>query len=129
MAETLKVIVDTDILIKAYRGNETRIENLRMLKGIYGISVITAIELIAGANNIKQLSSFNKLLKVYPILYINELISKQSFQLYRKYILKHQLGLSDCFIASTALHNNLLVYSDNKKHYDFIEGLKFYKEK
>ncbi|HXL57086.1 MAG TPA: type II toxin-antitoxin system VapC family toxin [Chitinophagaceae bacterium] len=129
MEERLKVIVDTDILIKAYRGDDIKIQNLHSLKGLYGVSVITAIELIAGAKNIKQLSSFNKVLKVYPIFYINELISKQSFQLYRKYILKYSLGLSDCFIASTALHCNFLLYTDNKKHYDFIEGLKFYKEK
>lgn len=129
MEERLKVIVDTDILIKAYRGDDIKIHNLHLLKSLYGISVVTAIELIAGAKNVKQLSSLNKVLKVYPIFYITETISKQSFQLYRKYILKHSLGLSDCFIASTALYYNFLVYTDNKKHYDFIEGIKFYKEK
>lgn len=129
MEKALKVIVDTDILIKAYRGNDIKIKNLQSLKGLYGVSVITAIELIAGAKNIKQLSSLNKVLKVYPILYISETISKNSFQLYNKYILKSSLGLSDCLIAATALHYNLSLYTDNKKHYNFIEGLQLYKER
>jgi predicted nucleic acid-binding protein len=129
MEKGLKVIVDTDVLIKAYRGDNIKIKNLHSLKGFYGISVVTAIELIAGAQNIKQLSSLNKVLKVYPVLDISELISKNTFQLYKKYVLKSSFGLSDCFIATTAVHYNLELYTDNKKHYNFIEGLKFYKEK
>lgn len=42
MEKGLKVIVDTDILIKAYRGDEVKIKNLHSLKGLYGISVVTA---------------------------------------------------------------------------------------
>jgi tRNA(fMet)-specific endonuclease VapC len=129
MAQGLKVIVDTDVLIKAYRGDDAKIKNLHSLKGFYGISVVTAIELIAGAQNIKQLSSLNKVLKVYPILNISELISKNAFQLYKKYVLKSSFGLSDCFIAATAVQYNLQLYTDNKKHYNFITGLEIYKEK
>jgi predicted nucleic acid-binding protein len=84
MEKGLKVIVDTDILIKAYCGDNQKILNLHSLKSSYGVSVVTAIELIAGAKNIKQLSSLNKVLKVYPIFYISEVISKESFQLYKK---------------------------------------------
>jgi len=125
----VKVIVDTDVLIKAYRGNEDKIRNLGLLKDYYCISVITAMELISGAKNIKQLASLNKVLKVYDVLNIDERISKKALQLYKTYILKHSLGLSDCFIASTALHYNLQLYTDNKKDYAFIEGVEFYKEK
>ena len=71
MAEKLRVIVDTDVLIKAYRGDADKIRNLSILKGEYSISVITAIELIAGARNIRQLASLRKVLKVYPIIHIN----------------------------------------------------------
>jgi tRNA(fMet)-specific endonuclease VapC len=129
MEKGLKVIVDTDVLIKAYRGDDIKIRNLQSLKGAYCISIINAIELIAGAKNIKQLSSLNKVLKVYPTIYISEDLSKKAFQLYRKYILKSSFGLSDCFIAATALHFNLQLYTNNKKHYNFINGLEFYKER
>ena len=39
------------------------------------------------------------------------------------------MKISDSFIAATALSNDLLVYTDNKKDFDFIETIKFYKEK
>jgi predicted nucleic acid-binding protein len=65
--------------------------------------VVTAMELIAGAQNIKQLSSFNKVLKIYPVFDISELISKSAFQLYKKYVLKSSFGLSDCFYCSYCL--------------------------
>lgn len=129
MEKNLKVIVDTDILIKAYRGDNTKINNLKLLSGRYCISVITAIELIAGAKSIRQLSSMNKVLKIYSILHVNEIISAKTFQLYKEYTLKNILGLSDCFIAATALQSGLKLYTDNKKDYKFFERLEFYNEK
>ena len=89
MAEKIKVIVDTDILIKAYRGDEIKIRNLSLLKSVYCISVITAIELIAGANTIKQLSAITKVLKVYTTADINDNISKQALKIYKQYAVKH----------------------------------------
>ncbi|HVX50737.1 MAG TPA: hypothetical protein VHB48_11305 [Chitinophagaceae bacterium] len=94
MEKKIKFIVDTDILIKAYRGDKVKIKNLGLLKDVYSISIITAIELIAGAKNIKQLSSLNKALKAYSIVPVNEMISQQSLHLYKKYIIKHTIGLS-----------------------------------
>ncbi len=129
MEEKLKVIVDTDILIKAYRGDPVKIKNLNILKNSYCISVISAIELIAGSRNIRQFAALNKVLKVYSILHINESISNKAFQIYKNYILTHELGLSDCLIAATSLEMNFLLYTDNKKDFDFIDKLVFYKEK
>ena len=65
MEKILKVIVDTDILIKAYRDDDIKIRNLKLLQNNYCISVISAMELIAGSKNLKQFGSFNKILKVY----------------------------------------------------------------
>jgi predicted nucleic acid-binding protein len=49
--------------------------------------------------------------------------------MYKDYILSHKPGFPDYFIAASALENNFSLYSDNKKHYDFIDKIKFYKEK
>ncbi len=125
----MKVIIDTDILIKAYRGDENKIRNLTLLKDEYCISVITAIELMNGANSFRQLAAFSKVLKVYRIIHINEIISLLAFKNFRKYTIKHNLGLADCFIASTSLKHNLQLYTDNKKDYNFLEGISFYEEK
>lgn len=129
MEKHLKVIVDSDILIKSYRGELIKIRNLKLLKDSYCISVISAIELIAGAKNIKQFTELNKVLKAYSILQLDESISKRAFQIFKKYILSNQPKLYDCLIAASALEKSILLYTDNKKDFDFIEGIKFYKEK
>lgn len=123
------VLVDTDILIKAYRGDKIKEANLKYLKGRYCISVITACELINGAKNIKQRAEFLKVLRYYQIALVDEKISEQAFSLYKKYSIKNDMKISDSFIAATAIEQDLLLYTDNKKDFNFIEGIKFYKEK
>jgi len=124
-----RILVDTDIIIKSYRGNETIYKELRAIKEKFAVSVVTALELLNGANNIKQLASTRKELKAYTILHFDHEISSRSLQLFSKYSVKQKLKIADLLIAATALRFNLELYTDNKKHYDFIEGLKFYKEK
>ena len=123
------VLVDTDILIKSFRGNKTKQSNLKYLKDNYCISIITACELINGAKNIKQRGEFMKVLRSYQLALIDEKISESAFSLYKKYSLKNDMKISDSFIAATAIFNQLFLYTDNKKHFNFIEGIKFYKEK
>ena len=123
------VLVDSDILIKAYRGIKTKQENLKLLKDKYCISVITACELLNGAKNLNQRSEFNKVLRYYHVISIEEKISEIAFSLFKKYSFTSKMKISDAFIAATAIRNDLLIYTDNKKDFDFIEGIKFYKEK
>ncbi|MDQ6901985.1 MAG: PIN domain-containing protein, partial [Bacteroidota bacterium] len=79
------VLVDTDILIKAYRGDKTKQENLKLLKDKYCISVITACELLNGAKNLRQRTEFNKVLKYYHVVSIDEQISDKAFSLFKQY--------------------------------------------
>ncbi len=122
------VLVDTDIIIKAYRGNVAKETHLKYLEGNYCISVITACELINGAKNIRQRMEFLKVLRYYKVALVNEKISEQAFSLYKKYSFKNDMRISDSFIAATAIMNDLFLYTDNKKDFNFIEGIKFYKE-
>jgi len=123
------ILVDTDILIKAYRGDKIKQNNLKYLKDKYFISVITACELLIGAKNLNQRREFNKTLRFYTIALIDEKISEIAFSLFKKYSFANTMKISDSFIAATALSGDLFVYTDNKKDFDFIEGIKFYKEK
>lgn len=123
------VLVDTDILIKSFRGDKTKQLNLKYLKDKYCISVITACELINGAKNIKQCGEFMKVLRYYKLALVYAKISEQAFSLYKKYSLNNDMKISDSFIAATAIIHDLFLYTDNKKDFNFIEGIKFYKEK
>lgn len=123
------VLVDTDILIKAFRGEKIKQENLKYLNDKYCISVITACELINGAKNNNQHVEFIKLLRTYKISFIDEKISEQAFSLFKRYSSNNDMKISDSFIAATAITHDLLLFTDNKKDFNFIEGIKFYKEK
>ena len=123
------ILVDSDILIKAYRGDKVKQENLKFLKDKYCISVITACELLNGAKNIHQRREFNKALRYYYLVFIDEKISEIAFSFFKKYSFTHEMKISDAFIAATAIRNDLIFYTDNKKDFDFIDRLVFYKEK
>jgi predicted nucleic acid-binding protein len=123
------VLVDTDILIKAYRGDKVKIANLKKLKDKYCISVITACELLNGAKSIQQSAEMNKLLQIYMIALVDEKVSDLALRLFQKYSIRNKLKISDTFIAATALRNDLFIYTDNKSDFDFFVGIKFYLEK
>ena len=128
MVKLATVLVDTDILIKAYRGDKKKEVNLKKLEGKYQISVITACELINGAKKVKQRREFIKVLQHYFVALINDKISQQAFSLYKKYSFKNDLKISDSFIAATAISNDLFLYTDNKKDFEFIDEIKFLKK-
>lgn len=129
MVVSESVLVDTDILIKSYRGDKVKQNNLKLLKDKYCISVITALELLNGAKSIHQRKEFNKVLRYYSIVFIEEKISEEAFTLFKKYSYSNEMKISDTFIAATALQQDLILYTDNKKDFDFIKGISFYKEK
>ncbi len=124
-----KVLVDTDILLKSYRGDKTKFQQLQLIKDNFSISVITAFEILNGARNIKQLASLKKELKSYSVIHLNTEISIKALQLYSKYTVRQQIKVADLLIAATALHYNFQLYTDNKKHFNFMKEIKFYEEK
>ena len=126
MEQKRLVLVDTDILIKSYRGNEGKRKHLEELKGRIAISSITVLELMQGAKTEKKLIELNKQLKAYHIIHVNERISERSVSLSRKYVTKHHLLPPDNLIAATALEFSLQIYTDNINDYNFIQGMKFY---
>jgi tRNA(fMet)-specific endonuclease VapC len=123
------VLVDTDILIKSYRGDKIKQKNLKLLKDKYCISIITALELLNGAQRIHQRAEFEKVLRHYSIVFINEKISQKIYFLFKKYSFENAMKISDAFIAATSIEQSLLLYTDNKKHFNFIDEVKFYIEK
>lgn len=123
------IIVDTDIIIKVFRGNTIFANQLRKLDGEFAISVVTAFELYNGVNSANRLFELNKQLKTYTIIHLSENISEKALLLYRIYKAKEDLLIADTLIAATAIVNDFELFTDNKKDYSFIKGLKFYHPK
>jgi len=129
MGEKSEVIIDTDILIKIYRGNK---EHKRVLEAISPnliISCITKMELLVGCINEKMQQDVEENLNLYNIIPINNQIISIANNIIKKYSFSHKMSVADTLIAATAFSYSLELFTDNKKHFNFIEGIKFYNEK
>jgi hypothetical protein len=120
------ILIDTNIVIDCFRGNENILSEIQKIgfKNI-AISSVTVCEMYQGMKKtekretIELLRNFNKFL-------ITEAISKRAEDLVYEYFDKG-LKLPDALIAATVLENNLQLFTLNKKDFDFIKGIKFYK--
>ncbi len=119
------VIFDTTVLIELYRGNQTVKDNIIAFgNGTYYISVISVAEFLIGARDKTDLIRLEKHISNYTPLAINDHITKIFIDHFKTFALSHRPGIADMLIAATAIYYNLPVYTQNKKHFQFIPGLK-----
>jgi len=122
-------LVDTDWIIHYLNGHEEIVEKLKSLRreGLC-ISVISLAELYEGiyystspAGNEEALNDF---LNGVSILGVEEEICKIFGR--ERGMLRHEkkvIGDFDLLIASTCLYHNLTLLSNNRKHYEMVQGL------
>jgi predicted nucleic acid-binding protein len=117
-------LVDTDILIDVSRNNEGAIDFLDQLDDSWSMSIITALELIVGARNKKEVTQINQLVAVYSAIPLTIEIGNSSYGLLRQFAKSHGLRVFDSLIAATALEHKLTLVTKNKKHFKMISNLK-----
>ena len=118
-----RVLIDTDIIVDFFRGyNSTkRFFGNILKKNVQAfVSVITIAEIYAGirGGEQEQIESFFLKYKEIPIY---GTISKLAGLLKNRYGKSHGLMLPDALIAATAIENRLTLYTNNIKHFKFIE--------
>jgi tRNA(fMet)-specific endonuclease VapC len=130
MAKEKIVLCDTNILIEALRQNSIIIEQLNLI-GIdnIAISIITYAELLYGARDKAETNKIKKYIQFIRLIPANSEISELFVELINKYSLSHRIGIPDTFIAATALHYNLSLYTLNSKDFKFISNLNLYVKK
>lgn len=123
-------LLDTDTIIYNLKGNSAVQENLR--RHFYDplrISVITLMELYYGAyksqkttSNLAKIKTLENALEVIPLG--NE--SVEIFGMLKANLEKSGTPLDDfdLILASCALAHNLILVTNNVKHFQRIEGLK-----
>jgi tRNA(fMet)-specific endonuclease VapC len=121
------ILCDTNILVEFYKNNSAIIKEMRLI-GLnnLAISVITQAELYFGAINKTELNKIKKHLTLLRVYSIDTAISAQFIRLMDTYSLSHKLSIPDALIASTALVNQLELYTLNFKDFRFITGLNLY---
>ena len=119
------MICDTNIFIHWFNNDQATLQRLKEIgPENIALSVITVMELIAGADNNNQLKQLNKKIRHYSVLDFSQEISAISLKLFEKHHLSHKLQIPDAIIAATAIAYNLPLFTYNLKDFRYIPGLK-----
>ena len=117
-------LVDTDVLVDVSRNNQAAMDFLDQLDDSWSMSIITALELLVGARNKKEVTQIDQLVAVYSAIPLTTEIGNSSYGLLRQFAKSHGLRVFDSLIAATAIEENLTLLSRNKKHFQMIGNLK-----
>lgn len=120
-------LLDTCICIALLKKSPSVIQRLREV-GTHNckISDITLAELYFGAfksgkeKHFNDVSEISKLFKIFPIQYMRK-YGEIRWELERQGL---RIGDMDMFIAATAIEEELILVTDNIKHFSRIPGLK-----
>lgn len=114
----MQYLPDTNILIRAFNGIEAEsglLNKFIQTESLF-ISVVVIAEVLSKANA-SELVSLEKLLKIFPVLIIDEKIARLAAK-YRKESLKtKRVHLLDCFLAAQAKINNLTLVTNDKSDF------------
>lgn len=117
-------LTDTDILIDATRGLAVARTFLAQQRSVgIRISIISAMELVAGARNAPGLTRIRRFLQAATVLPITSPISMTAYGLMTSFFLSHHLLIPDALIAATALDHGLELYTKNTRDFRMIPGL------
>ena len=126
MAKDL-IIVDSCVLIKAFRKDIQAINDLKSILGYTAYSVITELELLIGANTLVKKEALKKIFESFYGIPLNPSISAKAVEIMQMYVSGQQIiSVPDCLIAATALFTGYPLLTYNKKDFDFIEGVNFF---
>jgi len=122
-------LIDTDIIIYSLKSNEVVCNNFQKYYNIpKHISVITYGELIFGANKSeyveKNLATAKRIGDLFPIIDVSKGIIEVFGELKVKLQKKgRSIDDMDLMIAATAMFMNLVLVTNNEKHFQEIPGL------
>ena len=119
----MNYLIDTDILIEVSKGNSRAVEFIESLE-VIKVSIISAIELVAGARNKNEARIIEEFLSQYEKVLINEEISLKAFELFKQHSLTGGLSIPDAFIAATSVTKNSILCTKNIKHFKSVHGIK-----
>jgi predicted nucleic acid-binding protein len=118
-------LVDSCVFIGAIRGDERSLNIINNLRGKIAYSVITEMELYAGAKTRERKKEIEKQFSLFKRCDIDCSISERALQLVKKYTSQTiQPQIPDMLIAATAIEKDFPLVTYNLKDFDFIELLK-----
>src|ERR1039457_873413 len=96
-------LVDTDIIIDMARGREAAVEYMEQLPGDWSISIVTAMEVVVGARDNRELAKTEKFLAAIQVVPVSPGVGTAAYELLKRFARSHGLRILDAVIASTAI--------------------------
>lgn len=119
------ILTDTSILIDYLKKRPEAVDFVNKHgKSNLAINTVIAMELYQGALNKTEFVIIQKELQGFFMLPIIQPISDLALQLSQRYALSHKIGLSDTFIAATALIFDIDLKTYNIKDFHFIPSIR-----
>jgi len=87
------------------------------------LSQVTAMELIVGARDKREVETIDGFLALCPVVPLSDSIGTGAYRLLKTYAKSHGLHVFDSLVAATAMEKMLTLVTRNRKHYQMIEGL------
>jgi tRNA(fMet)-specific endonuclease VapC len=122
------VVLDTDILFAFLGDQGTAAETEKiLLAGRGSISSITVYELFRGVESEKHLKQRRSLLSYLHVIDLTTSIAREAGILYTLFR-KNGLTVSNegILIAAACIHDNIPLFTGNRKHFESIPRLRFY---
>lgn len=118
-----KILIDTDVLIDFLRKKDAakRVLESALQSGDLYLSVITVAELFAGMRS-AEAKTTEELIAGFTLISVDDSIARRAGELRRRH---PTVLLPDCLIAASALQEECLLLTGNRKDYPF-EGLSFF---
>lgn len=116
-------LVDTDVLVDVSRNTKGAIACLDGLGNDWALSAMTALELISGAKNQREVDLIDRPIDVYDTIPVDEAIGGRAYRLLKTYAKSNGLRTFDSLIAATAIEERRTLVTRNRKHFGMIEGL------
>ncbi len=116
-------LIDSDVLIDISRGSPAAREYLDGLPQGWAISQISALELIVGARNSRDLAELDAFLSAYVIVPLHASAGSRAYELLKRYAKSHGLHVFDSLVAAIAIEEGLTLVTKNRRHFEMIDGL------
>jgi predicted nucleic acid-binding protein len=116
-------LIDSDVLIDISRDRARAIDYVDTLPDTWMISRVTAMELLVGARDKREVAYLVAFLSSYPIVSLSDSIGEKAYELLKLYAKSHGLHVFDSLIAATALELGLTLVIKNQRHFAMIDEL------